>query len=183
MDIYIGLLQAVGVPDVVAVDLDIHDDPELYESVPCYCSEIHRIKEDELYLLPDDPANTALLFSYGRRIPLEAYLNHYPTLQAVIIIGDVMKTRSNIEADEGGGGGYGDCSRNAASGGRRDGAGRTTVASEASAACLLPSRSSVTQPPADALVGRKEWDLVHTQTIRGSLRSPDCMLYFYTAAT
>ena len=76
--------------DVVAVDLDIHADPEEYESMPCYCDEIRRIPTGTLYKLPSNPATTILLFCYGRRCPLQAYLKQYPTLAAVAIIGDLQ---------------------------------------------------------------------------------------------
>ena len=35
-----------------------------------------------------DPSQTVLLFCFGRRIPLEAYLEAYPSVAAILIIGD-----------------------------------------------------------------------------------------------
>ena len=80
-----GLLQQSGVKHVTCVDLVMN--PPL--RAPSYCGEIARITQYEIYDIDDPPPRQrVLLFCFGRRVPLEAYLEAYPDLNAVIIIGD-----------------------------------------------------------------------------------------------
>jgi hypothetical protein len=78
-----GLLQQRGV-DVTCVDLVM--DPPV--AAPRHCrGAIRRITQYEIFEI-ERPQNTALLFCFGRRVPLEAYVEAYPDLRTVLIIGD-----------------------------------------------------------------------------------------------
>eukprot|EP00729_Bicosta_minor_P019789 gene19789-25317_t len=73
-----GLLQALGLT-VVAVDLDVHSDPEDYETMPCYCDEIRRLPGDGRFLYEiEDPATTMLLFLSAVTSPTADALVPFP---------------------------------------------------------------------------------------------------------
>lgn len=180
-----GLLQALGLT-VVAVDLDVHSDPEDYETMPCYCDEIRRLPGDGRFLYEiEDPATTMLLFCYGRRCPLETYLQVYPTLAAVAIIGDLEHRAAaivddNDDDDD-------DVVAHGVGGGDADDDGDGSREASSAAPSLSPSPSpvsAVTSPTADALVPFPlRWTLVAKQAVRGALMAPDCMAYIYDTAT
>ena len=56
-------------------------------SYGAYCSEITRVRPEDLYRI-DEPSRTALLFLWGRGLPWRAYLARYPEVSVVIVIGD-----------------------------------------------------------------------------------------------
>lgn len=81
-----AMLEARGIT-VHAVDVDVLTDTSKYATMRCFCSRIHRVRPDALYLLPE-PATTALGFFWGRALPWRAYLLQYPQVPVVCIAGE-----------------------------------------------------------------------------------------------
>ena len=81
-----GMLEARGVA-VAAVDLDAFADASRWATTRCFCTQVHRVRPDALFLLPS-PATTALCFFWGRALPWRQYLARYPQVPLVVIIGD-----------------------------------------------------------------------------------------------
>lgn len=71
---------------VTAVDVHCFSDPERYSSMRCFCSQIRRVRPDELYDM-QDPERSALAFVWGRNTPWREYLSRFQ-VPMVIIVGD-----------------------------------------------------------------------------------------------
>lgn len=84
-----GLCQKAGVA-TTAVDLDFKADKS-YNTTRCFCSAIHRVPPRSLFAIPR-PERTCLLVCFGKRVPLLSYLTHFPTIPAVVLIGDHSKS-------------------------------------------------------------------------------------------
>ena len=73
---------------VRAIDVDVISDPSTYQSMRCFCSEIRRVRPDELYAIEEPESTVALCFFWGRRLPWREYLDHYPHIPLVVIAGE-----------------------------------------------------------------------------------------------
>ena len=56
-----------------------------------FCTQIVRVRPDALVRLRGDPAATALLFVWGRTLPWRSYLEAYPAVPLVVIVGDLSR--------------------------------------------------------------------------------------------
>jgi hypothetical protein len=79
---------------VSAVDLrssagDEASECERWAGSNCFCGEILRVRPHELYRLPQRGAGCALLFVFGKRCPLQRYLENFPDCRTVAIAGTV----------------------------------------------------------------------------------------------
>lgn len=90
-----GLLQSclaeAGI-QVVGVDLDSTRDPLGYLEHRCFLREGRRLLANSSILFdlgsPSEQKATALLFCFGRRCPLESYLEAFPHVAMVVILAD-----------------------------------------------------------------------------------------------
>ena len=90
-----GMLEAREI-DVLAVDLELTvADPcpvtGDYAKMRSFCEQIVRVRPDALVRLRGDPAATALLFVWGRTLPWRSYLEAYPAVPLVVIVGDLSR--------------------------------------------------------------------------------------------
>lgn len=87
-----GLLKKVGV-NVTAVDLETEGgDPFAYSNTACFCGDIARIPHHTLFNingLRSSDNGVALLICFGKRIPLFKYIDAFPNIQVVAIVGDL----------------------------------------------------------------------------------------------
>ena len=85
-----GLLQRRHNVPTICVDLAYYSG-ELagcYDTVPRFCDQVLRVPPSAIFRLPEGTAaRAALLFCYGRRVPMAEYLRRYD-VPAVVIIGD-----------------------------------------------------------------------------------------------
>ena len=83
-----AMLEARGF-DVRAVDVDVLSDPSRYATMRCFCKQIHRVRPDELFAIPEALVDSAALcFVWGRVLPWRAYLERYPRIPLVVIAGE-----------------------------------------------------------------------------------------------
>jgi hypothetical protein len=75
--------------EVCSVDLEAASPlaEEALVKQTCYCRQIRRVPASQLFDIRH-PARATLLFCFGRRCPLDAYLATYPTCASVVLIGD-----------------------------------------------------------------------------------------------
>ena len=85
-----GMLEAREI-DVLAVDLELTIGAEDYLKMRSFCLQIVRVRPDALVRLRGDPAATALLFVWGRTLPWRSYLEAYPAVPLVVIVGDLSR--------------------------------------------------------------------------------------------
>lgn len=77
-----AMLERRGVA-VCAVDLDVLSD---YTSIRSFCSQVIRIRPNELFEL-ESPAEAALCFFWGSSTPWREYLAHFPQVPVVVVAG------------------------------------------------------------------------------------------------
>lgn len=72
---------------VHAVDLDVLTATSQYAKTKRFCTEIIRVRPDALYEITE-PDFTCICFLWGRTTPWRAYLEQYPQLPLVAIVGE-----------------------------------------------------------------------------------------------
>ena len=82
-----AMLEARGFV-VHAVDVDVLSDTSRYSELRCFCSQIKRVRPDQLFAIPEPATTSALCFLWGRALPWREYLRQYPHVPLVCIAGE-----------------------------------------------------------------------------------------------